>query len=212
MNGVTFGTLHSYNNLSLILTSKKVEAPTPKTLSVEIEGADGELDLTEYFGQVNYKNRKLTFEFSYVGQPSNFMTVFSNIQNQLHGKKMHVILDDDPNYYYNGRITVSEWKANKSIGSITVEIDAEPYKYKLNQTTVSRSVTDSDTIVLTNDFLHAVPSITASAAFTIVFNGVTTAASAGTFTIPTLELSAGSNSISVTGTGTISFTWQEGRL
>lgn len=211
MNGVTFGTNHSYTVYSLILTGKTIDAPEVKKYTVDIEGGDGELDLTEYFGRVNYKNRKITLNFEALTSNAYFPTFFSTIFNALHGKKMRVILDDDPNYYYYGRLSVKA-SHDKKISKITIEVDAEPYKYKLNQTTVSRSVNVSDTIVLTNDVLHAVPSITASAAFTIVFNGVTTATSAGTFTIPTLELSAGSNSISVTGTGTISFTWQEGRL
>lgn len=211
MNGITFGTNHSYTFYSLILTGKTIEAPSPKTYTVDVEGGDGKLDLTEYFGRVNYKNRKLSFDFEAITSNANFPTFFSTIFNALHGKKMRVILDDDPNYYYYGRLSVKA-SHDKKISKITIEVDAEPYKYKLNQTIVSRSVTDSATITLMNDVLTAVPSITASAAFTIVFNGVTTAASAGTFTIPTLELSAGANSISVTGTGTISFTWQEGRL
>lgn len=211
MKGVTFGTDHSYDVYSLILTGKTIEAPEVKKYTVDIEGGNGELDLTEYFGRVNYKNRKLSFEFEALTSNVNFPTFFSTIFNALHGKKMRVILDDDPNYFYYGRLSVKATHSKK-ISKITIEVDAEPYKYKLNQTTVSRSISGSGTIVLTNDILSAVPSITASAAFTIVFNGVTTVASAGTFTIPTLELSSGSNSISVTGTGTISFTWQEGRL
>lgn len=211
MNGVTFGTNHSYDFYSLILTGKTIEAPEAKKYTVDIEGGDGELDLTEYFGRVNYKNRKLSFDFEAITSKVDFPTFFSTIFNDLHGKKMKVILDDDPNYFYYGRLSVKATHSKK-ISKITIEVDAEPYKYKLNQTTVSRSISGSDTVLLTNDVLPVVPSITASAAFTIVFNGVTTAVSAGTFTIPTLELSAGSNSVSVTGTGTISFTWQEGRL
>lgn len=212
MNGVTFGEYHSYNDLSLYLNSKSISAPTVKTSTVEIEGGDGVLDLTEYFGRVNYDNRTLSFEFTYIGEPSEFMTVFSALQNKLHGKKMRITLDDDPDYYYKGRVTLSAWKADKTTGTITVDVDAEPYKYKQNKTSVTDSVTDSADITLTNDVRSAVPLITTTADFTIVYNGTTTVTTAGTFTIPTLELKEGNNVVSVTGTGDITFEWQEGRL
>ena len=47
---------------------------------------------------------------------------------------------------------------------------------------------------------------------TIAFGGGSWTVGAGTFTIPELELFAGANNITVTGTGNIVFAWQEGEL
>ena len=47
---------------------------------------------------------------------------------------------------------------------------------------------------------------------TITFGGTSTIVNAGTFTIPTLELVEGNNTVTVTGTGNITFTYQEGGL
>ena len=41
MNGITFGNKHTYDDWELVLTAKKLGLPTPKTSSVDIEGADG---------------------------------------------------------------------------------------------------------------------------------------------------------------------------
>ena len=214
MKGVKFGNYHSYYEWGLILSPGKViESPKPKTKYVEVEGSDGVLDFTESFGGVKYNNRTLSFPFSKPGiVPGGYEALYSVVQDALQGKKMQIILDDDPSHYYLGRVSINEWKSNKNIGEIVIECDCEPYKYKLEETVVSQAVTDSATITLNNSRKKVVPLITTSSEFTIAFNGYTGTFSAGTFTIPELELVEGANTVTVTGTGNISFVYREGRL
>lgn len=213
MKGITFGNYHSYNNFNLVLNSKEIASPSPKIEKIEIPGADGELDFTEFFGEVKYQNRKLIFNFTLLDTPSNFLTAFSNIQNAIHGKKLHVTLDDDPNFYYVGRCAVDKWKADKNIGKITVEADCEPYKYKNAVTTVSRSITSSGTISLTNLKKSVVPKISTNAPITIGWTGGSASLSAGNNQIiPELVLREGTTTVTVTGTATLTFSYQEGEL
>lgn len=212
MNGITFGGFHSYRDFSLILAPKTIGTPSPKTEVIDIPGGDGVLDLTEFFGEVKYNNRQLSFDFSTIVPQSQFMTLFSTVQNALHGQKMNIVLDDDPDWYYIGRITVNEWKADKNIGKLTIDCDCEPYKYKQDQTVITQEISGSGTVTLTNGRRRVVPTITTTAAMTIAFGGSSWATSAGTFVIPELELVAGENIITVTGTGTITFTFQEAEL
>lgn len=135
MKGVKFGGLHSCDEWGLILSEKELKSPDTKTYTVELEGGNGVLDFTEFFGAVKYENRKLTFKFIKPQiVPDGFLTLYSLVQDTLHGKKMQVILDDDPAYFYYGRVSVNEWKSNKGIGEIVIEVDAEPYKYKKDLT------------------------------------------------------------------------------
>ena len=67
-------------------------------------------------------------------------------------------------------------------------------------------------ITLVNSRKRVVPSITTTDSMTITFGGTSTIVNAGTFTIPTLELVEGNNTVTVTGTGNITFTYQEGGL
>ena len=136
MNGITFGDLHSYRDLSLILKSKQIGTPAPKIKTIDIPGGDGVIDATEFFGEVKYQNRSLIFEFSTVVPKAQFMTLFGTVQNLLHGQRMKIALDEDPDWYYIGRISVSEWKADKNIGRLTIECDCEPFKYRLSSQTV----------------------------------------------------------------------------
>lgn len=213
MKGVTFGSYHSFNSWGLILQSKEIKAPEPKINQIDIEGGDGVLDLTDYFGDVKYKNRSLSFQFVKPGiEQASFLALFSQVQNLLHGKKMQIILDDDSANYYAGRVTINEWKSDKNLGTIAIEVDAEPYKYKLNETVVSMPISGSSTITLANSRKRVVPSITTDAEFTIAFGDYSGVFSAGTFMIPELELEEGNNTVTVTGTGNISFRYQEGGL
>lgn len=212
MNEVTFGTYRSYTDLHLIRTAKNIGSPSIKKATVKIEGADGELDYTEYFGDVKYDNVKLKFDFETIVPQSQFLPLFSTVKNALHGRKMKISLDDDPGYYYVGRIEVSEFTNKKNIGSIKITCDCEPYKYKNEMTVVSQAVSGSSTITLSNSRKRVVPQITADSAFTFAFGGITSQQSAGTFTIPELELTEGENTVTVTGTGNVTFSYREGGL
>lgn len=213
MKGVTFGDYHSYDDLSLILNSKEIEAPEPKTETIDIPGGDGELDFTEFSGAIRYKNRKLTFEFSHISAQSTFMDAFSKVQNAIHGKKMEITLDDDPNFYYIGRCTVDKWKADKNIGKITVEVNCEPYKYKQTVTTVTQDISTSGTVSLTNLKKSVVPKISTTAAVTIAWTGGSASLAVGDDQIvPDLVLREGTTEITVTGTATVKFEYQEGEL
>jgi hypothetical protein len=215
MKGIKFGNYHSYEAFQLILASKTIGTPSPKTETIDIPGGDGVLDLTDYFGETKYGNRNLSFEFSSLVIPSDFMSLFSMVQNALHGKKLPIILDDDPGWYYTGRISVSEWKADRNIGKLTIDCDCEPYKRQTSPTVISKTVAGTDIIVLPNSRKRTVPEIriASDAGLNIVYGvGNVWDLGSGSYTLPELELVEGDNPVTVTGTGTITFTYTQAKL
>jgi phage-related protein len=212
VKGISFGTTHTYRDLGLILGKKEIGSPAVKENKVDIPGADGSLDMTEYHGEPKHENVKHKFEFSAAVPPDDSLALFSRVKNALHGKKHRIILDDDPAFYYVGRCHVSSYTDEKGIGKLSIECDCEPYKYRLNKTTVTHAIDGTKSITLTNSRKRAVPTITTTAAMTIIFGSGSWTTSAGTFTIPELELVEGANLVEVIGTGNIAFSWQEGEL
>lgn len=213
MKGVKFREFHSYDAWGLVLKEKEIQSPEPKVYQIEVEGGDGVLDLTEFPGEVKYKNRSLSFTFSKPNAvPEEYLALYSEVQNAIHGKRMQIVLDDDPIHYYFGRVTINQWKSNKRLGEIVIEVDAEPYKMKLTETVVSKAVSGTSSISLQNSRKRVVPTITTDAQFKIVFGNYSGTFSAGTFVIPELELIEGKNTVKVTGTGNISFRYREGGL
>ena len=215
MQGVTFGDLHSYRDLKLILGSKEIGSPAVKTKTVEIEGADSSLDLTEFFGEAKFENVTHKFQFSTIVPQAQFVSQFSAVKNALHGKKLRIAIDGDPLFYYIGRCQVSSFTSARGVGMVSVECDCEPYKYKVEKTVAKITVNGTFTASLPNSRKRVVPEVKVETASTIKIvygEGNIWDLGSGSYTLPELELVEGENSVTVTGTGTVTFTYQEGSL
>ena len=214
MKGILFDTFHSFDNFALILTSKTIGQPVVKTEYVEVLGADGQLDLTEAFGEVKYLNRKLTFVFSIFEDANEWAAAYSRVLNNLHGKKMKIVLDDDPNFYYIGRVNVSDYISAKRIGNITIEVDAEPYKYKQILTIVTNTVSGTLTVNYPNLRKSVVPKFVTNSQVQIVYNNGNsyTISGSGTHVIPNIIFKQGINTLTFNGNATVTVQYQEGDL
>lgn len=212
MKGITFGNYHSYNDFSLILKSKEIGSQEVKEKKIDIEGADGFLDFTDIYGEPKYGNVQHKFNFSTIVPQSEFLSLYSTVKNAIHGKKLRVILDDDPLFFYVGRCFVSKFTDEKNVGIISIETDCEPWKYKQDVTAVQFDVDGSLTVTLQNSRKRVVPLITTFSDMSFTFDGVTYSHEAGVFEIPEIELKEGENEITINGTGNVRFTYQEGEL
>lgn len=133
-NGVTFGDkIHTEKDWGLKLISIYMPMPNPKTRLVDIPGADGTVDLTEVNGRPAYKDRtglELVFDLL-DGDYRQWFMKYSEFAKHIHGKKVKMILDDEPNHYYMVRIKLDGKKTNPVYGRIVLSGDAEPFKYDL---------------------------------------------------------------------------------
>lgn len=207
---VFFDNYDSFTDFNLILSSKTIEVPEPKTSEVDIDGMDGVLDLTDYFGEVAYKNRKLTLEFSTVDvQASDFINHFSNIQNAIHGRKMTIILSEDPTFYYIGRVSVNEWKSDKNIGKIVIECDCEPYKYKKYLTTFTETINGTREVILLNLRKWVVPVFKSTGEMKITFNNNVYNIASGEYTLDDVVFKDGKNLLTLEGNATVTIEYQE---
>ncbi len=212
INGVTIGEKHSFNDWGTRLSTMSITLPLPKTNYVDIPGRDGPLDLTEVFGQVNYYNRDFTIELTKLDATRKWETLITEIANYVHGKKLKITFDKDPDHYYYARCTVDRLSTSAMLGIITIYCNSDPYKYKQNLTVVEEAIDTSGTIILTNDRMPSIPTITVDAEMTLTWGDYEVTLSAGEHKLLDLVLEEGDNTISVSGTGTITFTYQEGAL
>ena len=157
-------------------------------------------------------NRKLEFEFTTLVPQSEFMQLFSIIQNALNGKRMKIFLDEDSDFYYSGRISVKEWLADKSIGKITIECNCDPLRLKKNKTVISTAISTEKTVVLPNLRKHVVPLFKSKDNMTIEFAGNSYSMSAGESKFPSIVLKEGENTLKLKGNGTVTIEYQEGGL
>ena len=109
--------------------------PTPVFKYVEIPGRDGSLDTTDYLiGRPTYSDRKGSFEFYVSNDGVSWTSRRMEIASILTGKKMKMILEDEPQYYYYGRIFFKDWKSDANFSKVTIEYQVEPYRYQLDGT------------------------------------------------------------------------------
>lgn len=213
--GVSFNDIHSFYDLNLILSSVTIAPAAPKTTYVKVPGRDGTLDLTEGLGEVKFDDRSIKFVFTV--NPDDRMTFEerkSAVANAVNGLRCKVTLDKDPDYYYEGRCNVDNYAQNKNLKQITISATVRPYKLK-HRLTVKTFILypDAITTTLENERKTVVPVIECTADNTlVVFNGNEFNLSAGTHKILDICLTAGKHEITLSGSGTIIFAYQEGAL
>lgn len=236
MNGVTFGSKHSYRDWGLILKSRPViSPPSPKTVYVDIPASDGIIDLTESLtGNVKYENRIITCEFNVLDARKRWSNIYSEILDFLHGQQVKVILDEDPTYYYIGRVKVNEWKSDKKTSTIIIEGNVEPYKLEMFssledwewdsfnfETGIIREyknikVDGSLTFTIEGRRKGVVPSFIVQSddgkGLKVKFNGTTYDLSDGTNRVLNIITKEGLNTLYFTGHGTVSIDYRGGRL
>ena len=100
LHDVTFNNEKSaYKDWNIVLTEVELPPPEPKTMAVEITGADGIIDLSEVLtGDIKYSTRKIKLKFE-VMDDKQYYSITSEIAKYLHGKNVTFKLNDDDNYY-----------------------------------------------------------------------------------------------------------------
>ena len=215
MNEVFFDGMASFSDLGLYLTSLTIDAPKPKEIYVEIPNGDGALDLTEALtGEVHYESRP--FEAVFTIKPEAYSVELVRwLIGYLNGKKRIIRTKKEPGYYLIGRCATS-FKNDGVLAVLTVKATCQPWKYKNDVTAKNTTIGASGTtsITLTNERKRVIPTITASAAVTIAFNGQTISVNAGTQRLTNIALSYGDNALTITGAEgtTVLFEYQEGGL
>lgn len=129
-HSLTLGSKNTYDDWHIVPSSRPVfNPPKQKTNFINIPGGDGALDLSEALtGHPTYNNREGTLEFIVLNGYQEWNVLYDTILNYLHGKRMNVILEDEPDYYYSGRFAIDNWTSSKDNSTITISYVLDPYK------------------------------------------------------------------------------------
>lgn len=202
---------HTGNDLDLVQEKKEIGKPDIQSFTVQVPGRNGLLNLTKGLtGKVNYYNRPLSFQYFGTGKRERLLWL-DFFMSRLHGQTIRIIDDDYPGHYYEGEASV-ETELNGNYITITLEVDAQPFRLKLKPTVYSRSISGSTKIRLYNESIPAIPEITVTKDTTIDFKDNSYTLEPGTYIVESLELSGGVNDLTVSGSGVITFKYQEGAI
>lgn len=217
MDGVWFDSIHSYKHFQMILIDFDNPLPEAKTSSISIDGADGDYDTTYALSDITfYKNRKPKFIFQKFYNPSNHSSFQSKLANLLHGKIKKIRLDEDPNYYYYGRVKVVP-SGDKKAAEIIIECDCDPYKYAINETNIFYDVTEETTYYIDYKGTKVItPTIICTIAndstLELILKDTYYALQSGINIIPDFLLRNGINEFKLVGVGQVEMIYREAIL
>lgn len=209
MLGITFGTLHSYNDWGIFLEDTQIAPPMPKRYVVDVPARNGILDLTpQLTSTMRYGTRMITYTFRV--RSGGWDDLISTIYNEVHGRTLDVVSDLDPDWHWHGFVAVNSFTSDQRTGVLVIEVEADPYKLENTATTKSRN--GNGTLSCDCDRMEVTPTITVTASATIVFGGISVALDSGTYVVNDIVFTEGTNTLTVTSTGTTTITYTNGRL
>lgn len=137
-HSVNINGVNTYDDWHLIPTSPlMVSMPPIREQYLDLVGSNGYFDLTESLtGYPLYQNRTGSWEFlvlnAYNGVTNfNPSVLYSEIAYMIHGRQSKIVFEDDPEYYYSGRLSLGDWSSDPNNSKITIDYNLDPYKYDL---------------------------------------------------------------------------------
>lgn len=129
-HSIFIGEKNTWDDWHIVPTSRPlVNPPEVVTEYVDIPGADGSLDYTEALaGRPVYRNRKGSWEFIVLNGYQDWSTLYNYLLTYLHGKTFTIILEDEPEYRYNGRLSLNEWRSEEHNSKVVIDYVISPYK------------------------------------------------------------------------------------
>lgn len=129
-HSITIGDKNTWDDWHLIPSERPVFLPPDvKTEYIETSSTDGSIDLSEGLsGRPLYMDRKGSWDFYVANDYKRWNVLYSEITSYLRGRRLHAVLEDEPDQTYTGRFFVSAWKSDPGHSMITIGYVVDPYK------------------------------------------------------------------------------------
>ena len=248
MNELTYGisiyvedtgeTYHTLNDWNLALGNNNyIGEPEMETTYIKIPGRNGLIDVSEAIsGRRIYKKRQLAFELGGRRERLAWDSIISQFRNNIDGRICRLTLDNDPSYYWRGRVYIEGFDRFRELGTFELNVPmADPYKYSktssaepwlwdpfnFNTDMVTYigaiSVAGTKTVTIPHGHMATSPELVVSdmtsSTFTVEADGVTYPLSVGTNRIPSIIVDGDDDvDLTFTGTAKVQITYRSGSL
>ena len=211
-------TIKGVSMLSMGWLRESVNFPTPQSQieTIVVPGRNSPIRFTEALGRVSYQPRSFEITLAMLGSRARFNSMVSAAVNRFAGNLARVVCSEEPGLYVVGTLEAApSYDPLTGKGQLVFTCaDGDAYIYHMAETVVT--ISGSGTATLENDFMPVVPVITTTAETSLLWTvGGDTfqkSVSAGLWEFPELELQAGTNAVTVSGSGITTFRYREGRL
>lgn len=248
MNELTYGikiyvedsgqTYHTLDDWGLALGNNNyIGEPEMETTYIKVPGRTGLIDASEVIsGRRVYTKRSLAFELGGKREAKTWDAAMSIARNRVNGRICRLTLDNDPMYFWRGRVYFEDFDRFRDIGTFTLAVPtADPYKYsivssaepwlwnpfnfEMDMVTYIGAVTinGSGNITIPHGHMPTCPDIVVSdktsTNFTVTVGGITYALTTGSNMIPSIIVGGESDVIlAFTGNAKVQVTYRGGSL
>lgn len=227
LEGFKFNGIHT-KEFGMSLKERLAPTPEEKTITEEVPFMQGVYDFSDLLGERIFKNRTLSYRFEVYQRDYQHRKVNEIVlKNWLMKRGIQPLYDDhDRGYYYLAKCTNVDIEDDHQGGRLIINItfDAAPFmKSSLEEGNdiwdlfnfeidyaqdVEYTVNGRLDISLLNvGSIGVVPTITAGSQMTIVKDSMTYKVPVGESKSESFRLEIGENQLSITGNGTIKFTF-----
>lgn len=226
-NGAYINGRHTYRDYGLIIgNTDTVGAPEPYLQYVDVPYGK-KIDFSSVLGAVKYTGRILKMEVGAINPKSEWPAVLTKLYEDLQGALVSVVFDNDNQYHYTGRAQISDFKRERELGTLTITVDADPFKYGVAGTTEGWNwdsfCFNTDVVREYGEILVAgsrevcvfgfnrpvVPKFICSDDMTLTIAGKTYILREGETQNSDIQIIAGENLLAFEGSGTISIDYRE---
>lgn len=150
-HSVIISTKNTYDEWGLIPTERPTVRPAEvKSSYVELPGSSESIDYTEILtGMVHYGQRTGTWVFYFDTEAPKFRTgkylelkmngrlwayIYSELLNYTHGKVHSIVLEDEPDVVYTGRLTITGFDASSRFSRVSINYNIDPPEREIPDT------------------------------------------------------------------------------
>lgn len=216
---VIFGTYNTATDGLWTLTALTLSDPAYDQNFVKIPGSSVTLDMSTVLsdGEPTYGQRTLTATFeSSEGDRMTRKARIDAMTNLLDGRRLDIILPDDPDHFLTGRVSVQMVYSDLAHSSVRIIAICDPWRYNAQETVVTLTATAKEQTALLSNLgrRSVVPIIQVTDEVLLKFNNTTLALSPGTYKIPDIFLSTGAHELiySSVANGSMTLTYREASL
>ena len=162
------------------------------------------------------------------GGKDSYYSKFSELSNYAHGRKMKIVFNKDPGFYWIGRVNVTSSEPKFYGSTITITVIVDPYKYEihnglqpytfgelLNPDTIARNYLNlpvPGTLTIIGRRKRVCPKFICSNSMVVSYLENTYPLSTGSNQIPDIYLGEGDHVLTFVGSGTVSVDYRGASL
>lgn len=207
-DGITVNGQHSFRDFGLYIHEKKIGLPTKRIIQDSVPYMNGSYDFTALGGAATWGDREISYSFDILAENEQAMNRQRDfIINWLMNVHDTDIFDDTmPDWHFRGSYKDGDMTDDEEASTVTANFICYPFRIADQESSIRLQSGDSF-IEYAGQAVTAYISGTANGSIT--FNGITQSFLANTRTELAALLNHGTNSISLTTTGSATLFYTE---